>query len=397
MEQGSGVTYALGFTAAGVACGIRKTGGLDLAVVKCDTVATAAGIFTRNVVKGHSLQLAHKNVRNGRAQLVVVNAGCANACLARQGEEDALRFASLAAKRFGCAPENVLTGSTGVIGVPLPMDKLEAGLASASPARSGGADAARAIMTTDTHPKQAQESFELNGREVRIGGMAKGSGMIHPNMATMISVLTTDAAISHSALKQALKTAADVSYNRISVDGDTSVCDKVLLLASGRAANPVIEVDTPAYDQFLEALKKVCTALARMLAGDGEGATKLLTIDVRGARTAQDAHRIAGAIAKSPLCKTAAFGNDANWGRLLTAAGYSGAHFDPEKVNIWIGSVQVCKDGGGLKFDEDAALKELKQSEVTYTLDFCEGTASDTMWTCDFSLDYVKINAEYRT
>ncbi len=397
MEQGSGVTYALGFTAAGVACGIRKTGGLDLAVVKCDTVATAAGIFTRNVVKGHSLQLARKNVRNGRAQLVVVNAGCANACLARRGEEDALRFASLAARRFGCAPEDVLTGSTGVIGVPLSVDKLEAGLNSASPTRAGGSDAARAIMTTDTRPKQAQESLMLEDREVRIGGMAKGSGMIHPNMATMISVLTTDAAISQDALKKALKAAADLSYNRISVDGDTSVCDKVLILASGQAGNEEIIADSPAYTLFVAALTKVCKQLAKMLAADGEGATKLLTICVRNARSPRDAHRIAGAIAKSPLCKTAAFGNDANWGRLLTAAGYSGARFNPEKVNIWIGSVQVCRNGGGLPFDENAALLELRQDEVTYTLDFGEGDASDTMWTCDFSLDYVKINAEYRT
>ncbi len=397
MEQCSGVTYALGFTAAGVACGIRKSGDADLAVVRCDTLATAAGIFTRNIVRGHSLQLARRNVRNGRARLVVVNAGCANACLAQRGDEDALKFAALAAQRFGCAPEDVLTGSTGVIGVPLPMDRLAAGLEAAQPTREGGEAAARAIMTTDTHPKQAQVSFLLDGREVRIGGMAKGSGMIHPNMATMISVLTTDAAISRAALKQALKTAAGVSYNRISVDGDTSVCDKVLILASGSAGNERIEADSRTYAVFLDALTQVCTRLAKMLAADGEGATKLLTIAVRGARTPRDAHKIAGAIARSPLCKTAAFGNDANWGRLLTAAGYSGARFNPEKVNIWIGGVQVCRDGGGLPFDEQAALKELKQSEVAYTLDFGEGDAADTMWTCDFSLDYVKINADYRT
>lgn len=397
MDEYSGVTYAKGFTAAGAVCGIRKTGGLDLAVVKCDHIATAAGIFTRNIVKGHSLQLARKNIRNGRAQLVVINAGNANACLARRGEEDASKFASLAARRFSCAPEDVLTGSTGVIGIPLPMGKIEAGLEAASPTREGGAAAARAIMTTDTYPKQVQESFVLDGCEVRIGGMAKGSGMIHPNMATMISVLTTDAVISRTALKKALKCAGDTTYNRISVDGDTSVCDKVLILASGSAGNNRIELDTPAYSLFLAALTKACTQLAMMLAADGEGATKLLTISVLNARTPQDAHRIASAIAKSPLCKTAAFGNDANWGRLLTAAGYSGARFNPEKVNIWIGKVQVCKNGGGLPFDENAALLELRESEVIYTLDFGEGSACDTMWTCDFSLEYVRINAEYRT
>jgi len=397
MTEGSGVTYAQGFTAAGVACGIKKNGNPDLAVVKCDVRARAAGIFTRNIVKGHSLMLARKNVRNGYAQLVVINAGCANACLGPRGDADALEMARLAANRFGVRPEDVLTGSTGVIGFPLPLDKIAAGLDAAVLSRSGGANAARAIMTTDTVPKEAQADVTIGGRTVRIGGMAKGSGMIHPNMATMISVLTTDAAISVPALRQALREAAAVSYNRISVDGDTSVCDKVLILASGLAGNDVIEPDTEEYARFTAALKSVCVRLAKMLAADGEGATKLLTIQVKNARSARDAYLIASAIAKSPLCKTAAFGNDANWGRLLTAAGYSGARFNPEKVSVWIGSVKVCENGGGLPFDEEAALRELKQREVTYTLDFADGTASDTMWTCDFSLDYVKINADYRT
>jgi len=397
MEQGSGVTYALGFTAAGVACSIRKSGGLDLAVVKCDIVATAAGLFTRNVVKGHSLQLARKNVRNGRAQLVVVNAGCANACLARRGEEDALRFALLAARRFGCAPEDVLPGSTGVIGFPLPMDKLAAGLGAASPARSGGEDAARAIMTTDTHPKQAQESFMLDGCEVRIGGMAKGSGMIHPNMATMISVLTTDAAISRAALKQALKAAADVSYNRISVDGDTSVCDKVLILASGRAGNPVIEADTPGYARFLEALSKVCTTLAKMLARDGEGATKLLEFRLVNAPDAATARTVLQSVVKSPLVKTMFFGEDANLGRIFTAMGYSGAQFDPNLVDIFLGGIQVCRSGAFTPFDEAAALAVLKEREITVTLDMHAGVVEDRMWTCDLTYDYIKINGAYRT
>ena len=397
MATGTGVTYAKGFAAAGLACGIKKNGNKDLAIVKCDVVAKAAGVFTRNIVKGHSLQLARKNVRNGRAQLVIVNAGCANACLGQRGDDDALRMAQIAADRFGCRPEDVLTGSTGVIGFPLPLDKIEAGISAASLSIEGGADAARAIMTTDTVPKEAQASVSIDGCEVRIGGMAKGSGMIHPNMATMISVVTTDANISLTALRQALKEGVAVSYNRISVDGDTSVCDKVLLLASGLAGNREIKPDTPEYAQFVEVLKGVCIRISKMLAADGEGATKLLTIEIKNVRTARDAHLIASAIAKSPLCKTAAFGNDANWGRLLTAAGYSGARFDPEKVNIWIGAVQVCQNGGGLEFDEEAALSELKQDEVSYTLDFADGDACDTMWTCDFSLDYVKINADYRT
>ncbi|MGE5495181.1 MAG: bifunctional glutamate N-acetyltransferase/amino-acid acetyltransferase ArgJ [Burkholderiales bacterium] len=397
MEHCSGVTYALGFTAAGVACGIKKNGGKDLALIKCDVAANAAGIFTKNIVKGHSLKLAQKNVANGRAQAVIINSGNANACLAERGEQDALLMARLAAEKLGCLPEDVLTASTGVIGVPMPMDKIAAGIKSAVLSRGGGLDAAQAIMTTDTVVKQAEESVVIGGSKVRIGGMAKGSGMIHPDMATMISVITTDACICPKALKAALKAAADKSFNRISVDGDTSVCDKLLIMASGLAGNAEISEGTEGYCLFLEALKRVCVHLAKMLAADGEGATKLLTIHVNGAKTAEDARLIACAIAKSPLCKTAAYGNDANWGRLLTAAGYSGAAFDPGKVDIFIGNVQVCRQGGGLAFDEQAALEVLKKDEVTYTLELNDGDACETMWTCDLSTEYVNINASYRT
>jgi glutamate N-acetyltransferase/amino-acid N-acetyltransferase len=397
MDDCSGVTYALGFTAAGVACGIKKNGGRDLAVVKCDVVANAAGIFTQNIVKGHSLRLAQRNAANGRAQAVVINSGNANACLAERGEQDALLMAKLTSDKLGCLPEDVLTASTGVIGVPMPMDKIAAGINSAVLTRSGGRDAAQAIMTTDTVMKQAEEDVFIGGRTVRIGGMAKGSGMIHPNMATMIAVVTTDARISVKALKIALKTAADKSFNRISVDGDTSVCDKLLLMASGLAENEKIQEGTADYSLFLEALTSVCIRLSKTLAADGEGATKLLTIQVNGAGSAGDARLIATAIAKSPLCKTAAYGNDANWGRLLTAAGYSGAVFDPEKVDIFIGGVQVCKAGGGLAFDEQAALQVLKKDEVTYTLNFGDGDACETMWTCDMTNEYININANYRT
>jgi len=284
-------------------------------------------VFTRNAVKGHSLLLARRNVRNGRAQAVVINSGNANACLGSRGDADALAVARLTAEKLGCRPGDVLPGSTGVIGVPLPVGRIADGLSNAVLSRGGGADAARAIMTTDTVPKEAQRSVSIGGAEVRIGGMAKGSGM--------------------TALKSALKSAADASYNRISVDGDTSVCDKVLLLASGLAGNAPIEEGTGEHALFTDALKGVCVRLARMLAADGEGATKLLTIAVRHARTQRDAYRIASAIAKSPLCKTAAFGNDANWGRLLTAAGYSGAAFDPAKIDIYIGDVQRAQAQGG--------------------------------------------------
>ncbi len=397
MDDICGVTYARGFSAAGIACGIKNNGNRDLAIIKCENVAAAAGIFTKNIVKGHSLKLARKHVENGRAQAVVINAGNANACVGARGYKDALAMASLAAEKLGCRPEDVLTASTGVVGVPLPVKLIETGIKKAKLSRDNGLDAALAIMTTDTLPKHTEEKITIDGKTVHIGGMAKGSGMIHPDMATLISLITTDASITSGALKSALKAAADRSFNRISIDGDTSVCDTVMLMASGLAGNGEILEKTPDWELFLEALTKVCIRLAKMLAADGEGATKLLTIEVRGVRSASDAHLIASSIAKSPLCKTAAFGNDANWGRLLTAAGYSGACFDPEKADIYIGGVKVCQKGGGLDFDEELALLELKKDEVTYILDFNEGSASDTMWTCDLSTDYVKINASYRT
>ena len=393
----SGVTYAQGFTADGVACGIKKNGEMDLAVIICDKGAKVAGVFTQNVIKGHSLVLSRKNLQNGIAKVVVINSGNANACLAKRGEADALKFAQLSAQAFSCSPADVLPASTGVIGTPLPLDLIAQGLPLLSPSTDGALNAAQAIMTTDTVPKQAEVSFLLGGKQVHIGGMAKGSGMVHPNMATMISVITTDANITTAALKLALKTVCDVSFNRISIDGDTSVCDEVLLLSSCMADNEMINPATFQFSMFVDALKTVCIQLAKKLAADGEGATKLITIKVSGTKTNDDAHAIASAIAKSPLCKTAAFGNDANWGRIITAAGYSGASFDPLLVDIFIGDVQVCKNGGGLPFDESKALKALKKKEVIYTINVGGGKGNDTMYTCDFSHDYISINADYRT
>ncbi len=393
----SGVTYAQGFTADGVACGIKKNGEKDLAVIICEKGAKVAGVFTQNVIKGHSLLLSRKNLQNGIAKAVVINSGNANACLAKRGEADALKFAELSAQAFSCSSADVLPASTGVIGTPLPLDLIAQGLSKLSPSANGALSAAQAIMTTDTMPKQAEVSFLLGGKQVHIGGMAKGSGMVHPNMATMISVITTDANITTAALKLALKTVCDVSFNRISIDGDTSVCDEVLLLSSCMADNEMINPATFQFSMFVDALKSVCIQLAKKLAADGEGATKLITIKVSGTKTNDDAHAIASAIAKSPLCKTAAFGNDANWGRIITAAGYSGASFDPLLVDIFIGDVQVCKNGGGLPFDESKALKALKKKEVVYTINVGGGKGADTMYTCDFSHDYISINADYRT
>jgi glutamate N-acetyltransferase / amino-acid N-acetyltransferase len=392
-----GATYPNGFIASGVSCGVKKNGEMDLALIVCETKAAAAGIFTKNIVEGHSLALSKKNIKKGYAKAVVINSGNANACLGKRGIDDALNMANLVAEKCDVKSEEVLTASTGVIGVPLDMKKIEAGIINAyKNLSSDGLSAAKAIMTTDTHPKTAETKIIIDGEEIRIGGMAKGSGMIHPDMATMISIITTDAKLNPKALNDALKISADKTFNRISVDGDTSVCDKVLLLASGLKGKEIKE-NTDEFDVFLNGLINVSKKLAKMLAADGEGATKLLTIKVINAKHERDARLISSAIAKSPLCKTAAFGKDANWGRLLTAAGYSGAKFNPEKVNIFIGNVMVCKDGGGLMFDEEAALKVLEKDEVEYIIDLQEGSESDVMWSCDLTYDYVRINGEYRT
>ncbi len=394
-----GVTYPRGFRAAGAACGLKKNGNPDVALVVADVPCATAGIFTRNVVKGHSLQLTQKHVALGAARAVAINSGCANACLGAEGDADALAMAQVTAAAAGCLPQEVLTGSTGVIGVRLDMQKLEHGIrtAAASLSPDGGDAAAHAIMTTDTVDKQSGAAVVIGGQEVRLGGMCKGSGMIHPDMATMIAVLTTDAAITPAALDASLRVAAKASFNRVSVDGDTSVCDMAVILASGVAGNPVIEAGTAEYEAFTEALRRLCTPLARLLAADGEGATKLLEIRVNSLPTEEDAYKAAVTVAKSPLVKTAAFGCDANWGRILTAAGYSGANFNPDLVDVFIGSVQVCAGGRALPFDEDEALAELKKPEVLLRLEFNQGSCSDFMLACDLTYDYVKINGSYRT
>jgi glutamate N-acetyltransferase/amino-acid N-acetyltransferase len=394
-----GVTYPKGFRAAGAACGLKKNGDMDLALLAAEGPCTAAGIFTRNVVKGHSLLLSRKNIAGGSARAVVVNSGCANACLGPEGDADAWKMAELAADAAGCAPGEVLTGSTGVIGARLDMEKIGRGIAEAAARLSpeGGGDAARAIMTTDTRDKQAGVSETIGGRKIRIGGMCKGSGMIHPNMATMIAVLTTDAEIDAPALDRSLRQAADVSFNRVSVDGDTSVCDMAVILASGAAGNPKIYAGTAEHAAFTEALSAACRALARMLAADGEGATKLIEVRANGLPTKEAALKIAQAVAKSPLVKAAAFGCDANWGRILTAAGYAGVPFDPDKADVYIGAVQVCAGGRALPFDEEAALHELQNPEVLLRMEFNEGNCSDFMLTCDLTYDYVRINGSYRT
>ncbi len=400
IEKG-GVTSAKGYKAAGVACGIKDGIKKDFAMVVSENTANAAGVFTRNVVKGHSLQLTLKNLRTtGKADAVVVNSGCANACVGEAGDEAALKVVEYAAKKLDTKPENIIINSTGVIGKVLDWKAAVHGVDIALEALSveGGTDAEAAIMTTDTVKKEYAVSFELGGKIVTIGGMAKGSGMIHPNMGTMISVITTDAAVSSDILQRALRETADCTYNRVSVDGDTSVCDMTVILANGLAANDEIKQwDSPERVLFSKMLKVVCEYLARMLAKDGEGATKLMEVKVINAESKEQAYTIACAVAKSPLVKTAMFGEDANWGRIITAAGYSGAEFNPDTVDVYIGDVMTCKNGCALDFDEDAALVVLKKNEVVITVDMKAGDASDHMWSCDFSYDYVKINGSYRT
>lgn len=394
-----GVTAAEGFMAGAASAAIKKENKLDVAVIYSSVPAPAAGVFTLNKVKAAPVLVSMERLAQGKVQAVVVNSGNANACNGEQGMRDAVSMAAEAATVLGIPEEMVLVASTGVIGKKMPMNKVLPGVREAAGLVSpeGGALAAKAIMTTDTYPKEAAVRLELGGKKVTVGGMAKGSGMIHPNMATLLCFITTDAAISPSCLKQALKYAVDHSFNMITVDGDTSTNDMVVIMANGMAGNKVIEDEGGDYTAFREALARVCTELAVAIARDGEGATKLIEVEVRNADTEGDARLAARAVAGSNLVKAAVFGLDANWGRIICAAGYSGAVFDPERVDIFLGDVQVAKDGGSLEFSEERALDVLRESTVKIIIDFKSGPFNATAWGCDLSYDYVKINADYRT
>jgi glutamate N-acetyltransferase/amino-acid N-acetyltransferase len=394
-----GVTAPEGFFATGVACGIKKDGGKDLAIVCSEDSAAAAGVFTTNIIKGHSLQVTMEHIKSGYATAIVINSGNANACVGEQGYRDAKEIASITASLLECSPEDILVGSTGVIGVPLNMDAIRSGLEEAVSCMdpNGGHDAEEAIMTTDLLPKEIAVEIEIQGERVILGGMAKGSGMIHPNMATMIGVVTTDVNISRSLLEKALKQTVKHTFNRVLVDGDTSVCDMTVILANGLADNSGIVKEDEEYAKFLDALDTVCSYLARMIAEDGEGATKLIEIELEGAPSEDDAYKAVCAVAKSPLVKTAMFGEDANWGRIINALGYSGAQFDPLGVDISIGGLPVCKNSVALGFDENEAKSILSRKEIKIRINLNSGNFSDRMYTCDFSYDYVKINGSYRS
>jgi glutamate N-acetyltransferase / amino-acid N-acetyltransferase len=391
-----------GFRGAAVAAGIKKAkGALDLALIFSDAAQTsAAGVFTTNLAAAEPVKLSREHLKasGGYARAIIVNSGNANACTGARGRKAAVESARAAARSLGIAPEQVLVASTGVIGVPLEFSRITSRLTAlqASLSRENTSKVARAIMTTDTFPKCCALRSEIGGRTIHLAGVAKGAGMIHPRMATMLSFLTTDARVSPSALARFLRAAVEVSFNRVSVDGDTSTNDTVLLLASG-AAKANVHFGTRAGAHFLTGLTELCQTLAKMIARDGEGARKLVTVEVSGARSASDAERIARAIANSPLVKTAIAGSDPNWGRIICAAGYSGAKFDPSKVDIRVNNFYLCRRGLDAAFNEGAAKRQLDRKELTLRVDLRQGKGSAQMWTCDLTHDYITINASYRT
>ena len=396
-----GITAVSGIRAAGVHAGIKKAAETkDVALIVTDAPATAAGVFTKNSVTAAPVWVCREHLTDGCAQAVIVNSGNANACTGEVGMANAQRMTAATAEQLGIDADLVLVSSTGVIGQQLPMDKIENGIQAAASALSteGGADAAEAIMTTDTYPKSVAVEIKIDGVPVRVGGIAKGSGMIAPNMATMLSYLTTDAKINAETLQAALNRVVDDTYNLLTVDTDRSTNDTVLILATGHADNTeIVAADGKDYEAFCDGLLFVCTELVKMLARDGEGATKLVEVVVKHARNRDDAEKASRAVAESPLVKTAVFANDANWGRIMMAIGKSGAAFDPYQVGVWLADYQLVKDGMDAGYDEDKATALFAQDPVRITIDLRAGDAAVTMWTCDYSYDYIRINADYRT
>ena len=399
-----GVTAPKGFLASGIHCGVKEgTTKKDLALIYSEVMANGAGMYTLNKVKGAPIQISKNHLHNGKAQAIIVNSGNANTCNGENGLKNAETMTEVQAKALNIDTQDVVVASTGVIGVPLNIDAITKGIPclTKSLSKDGSKAAAESIMTTDTFMKEYSIQFEINGKTISLGAIAKGSGMIVPNMGTMLSFITTDLAISSDLLKEALKETVKVSYNRITVDGDTSTNDTVFLLANGLAENEEITEKNEDYNTFVEALKEVCITISKMLAKDGEGATKLIECTVNGAYTEDDADVLAKSVIKSSLVKTAIFGSDANWGRILCALGYSGANFDPDKVDVYFeseaGSIQVCKAGASLPFSEDLAKEILLKDEVKIKVDLFLGDASVTVWGCDLTYDYVKINGDYRS
>jgi glutamate N-acetyltransferase/amino-acid N-acetyltransferase len=405
-----GVTTARGFKANGVYAGIRKK-KKDVALVYSETPCIAAGTFTTNLVKAAPVKWCKEILNNGLAKHgVILNSGIANACMGEQGINDNYEFVKSAADAFGLEPEQFFAGSTGVIGQPMPMDVIKKAIpslvAGLGTTEENALSATEAIMTTDTTPKQAAASFSIEDQEIYVGGMAKGSGMIHPNMATMLSVVTTDINIDQKLLQEAVSKVVKETFNMISVDRDTSTNDTFIVLANGLAGNEKIVKKDKNYDNFETALKVVCKSLAKKMAADGEGATKLMECKVRNAKTKEDAVLLSKSVITSNLVKAALFGSDANWGRILCALGYSGADFDPDMVDIYLEidnedgeeeKMQLVKDGRAIDYSEEYATYMLSQKEVTIKVDVKAGYEKATAWGCDLTYDYVKINGDYRS
>lgn len=394
------VTAPQGFLAQGVEAAIKKENKKDVAIIYSEQPCVAAGVFTTNVVRAACIDMNRAHLENGRAQAIVVNSGNANACTGKQGWEDSLAMASLAADLLHIDSQDTLVASTGVIGVAMPMGRIAEGIrkAAANLSRDGAHCASLAIMTTDLVHKEIAVEIEIEGKPVRIGAIAKGSGMIHPNMATMLCFITTDAVIDGACLAQMLHESTNRSFNMISVDRDTSTNDMVLVLANGQAANPAIEEsESEGYRVMQTALDFVTINLAKMIARDGEGATRMIEVQVINADSNNTARTIARSITASNLTKAAIFGEDANWGRILAAAGYSGAEFDPSRADIYLGAEKMAENGMGLAFDEELARLELQKDPVIIKVDLKSGNEQATAWGCDLTYDYVRINAAYRT
>ncbi len=400
-----GVCAAQGFKAAGIHAGMRANPDKkDLALIVSDTICSAAAVYTKNAVKAAPILIDMKHLADGRARAVIVNSGNANAC-APHGEENAIRMCQAAAHAVGCGAEDIVVSSTGVIGQTLNAGAIEAAVpalyAQLEHSPEASLAAAHAIMTTDTVPKEVAAQVKIGGKTVKLGGIAKGSGMIHPNMGTMLCFITTDCAISAEMIKQALLETVAVSFNRISVDGDTSTNDTCCILANGMAGNSEITEEGADYETFVAALKELCVTLAQKMASDGEGAKHLITCHVQGAADEKSAETISKSVISSTLTKAAIFGADANWGRVLCAMGYSGESFDPDWVDVHFasatGDIEVCHQGRGLDFDETLAKKILTEHDIEINITMGEGDGACTCWGCDITYDYIRINGDYRT
>jgi glutamate N-acetyltransferase/amino-acid N-acetyltransferase len=401
-----GVCAPKGFKAGGIWCGIKASSGKrDLALIYSEKSCAAAAMFTTNRVKAASVLVSQKHIAGGKLHAIIANSGNANACTGEAGLASARRMAELAADEFAIRAETVAVGSTGVIGVPLPIAAIEnsvSALANSLQGDESGHNAAlEAIMTTDIRKKGIAVETEIDGKAVRIGAMTKGSGMIHPNMATMLAFITTDAAISASLLDTCLRQCVKRSFNRLTVDGDTSTNDMVVIMANGEAENKALAADSAELKIFCEALEYVCVSLTRMMARDGEGATKLVTVIVNGAENEEIAEALAKSVASSSLVKTACFGADANWGRILCAMGYAGVEFSPEKTMVSFkskaGEIEVCRNGQTVNFSEEKAKEILSEEEIEILISAGDGSGCASVWGCDLTYDYVKINGDYRS